>query len=186
VKKKKTPEKKTPKKMPSGHVIWITGLPGAGKSTIAKSVFQKAKTKAKVILDGDQLREILGFESDHSLESRKMLASRYGKLSKALSEQGLLVICATVSMFDSVRDWNRKNIKNYIEVYLNVPMNTLIQRDQKNLYSKALKGEIQNVQGINAEFEAPKKPDLQFENKNSKDVLLITKKILEKVSKKKR
>ena len=89
---------------------------------------------------------------------------RYSRLCKMLSEQGIDVICATISLFYEVQDWNRNNITYYKEVYIKVPLEILIKRDQKQLYSRALRGEIENVMGINMDVNEPKNPDLIIEN----------------------
>ena len=81
-----------------------------------------------------------------------------------LSDQGVDVICCTISMFDECRQWNRENISNYKEIYLKVSIDELIRRDQKELYTKALRKEIKNVIGIDVDFEEPKQPDLLIEN----------------------
>jgi len=149
-----------------GTVYWLTGLSGAGKTTIGTLLYKhlkKSKTNV-VYLDGDALREVFGGQHGHSLEERKQLAMQYSRLCRMLSNQGMYVICATISMFHEVRNWNREHIENYIEVYIKVPMEELIRRDQKQLYSRALKGEINHVMGINAEIEEPEKPDIVLVN----------------------
>lgn len=153
----------------SGTVYWITGLSGAGKTTIGKLFYQKLKEKNfnTVFLDGDILREIFGNDLDHSLGDRKKSAMRNSRLCKALSEQGIHVVCATISMFKEIRDWNRSHIKPYTEIYLRVPMETLISRDQKQLYSRALRGEIKNVMGVDLPVDDPVNPDLIIDNDGS-------------------
>ena len=81
-----------------------------------------------------------------------------------LSDQGFLVIVSVIAMYDEIFDYNRKNIKNYTEVFLDVPINELAVRDKKKLYSKGLKGEIKNVVGIDIKAELPKKPDIKIFN----------------------
>ena len=99
------------------RVYWITGLSGAGKTTIGKKLYERLKEKNCniVFLDGDILREVFGGDLGYSREERVKCAMRYARLCKMLVEQGLDVICCTISMFDSVREWNRKNIKGYID-----------------------------------------------------------------------
>ena len=147
-------------------VFWITGLPGAGKTTVATVLFKKIKSHHDnvILLDGDSLRTIFADEINFDYSSRKSLAKKYSMLSKYISEQGVIVIIATVSMFHEIRDWNRKNIDSYIEVYVKVPLDILASRDQKNLYSKGARGEISNVLGLDVDFEEPLKPDIILEN----------------------
>ena len=86
------------------------------------------------------MRAVLGYEYiNYDKTSRKNVAMKYSRLSKLFTDQGINVIFATISMFDSVRAWNRKNIDNYVEIYLKVPIDKLISRDKKQLFSNAIK-----------------------------------------------
>ena len=149
----------------NGSVYWITGLSGAGKTTIGTMLYQyiKGKQENTVFLDGDILRTVYQCE-DYSWEGRKKLAFQHGRLCKMLSEQNINVVICVIAMFEECREWNRSNIEQYHEIYLDVSIQELIKRDQKGLYSKALKKEIKNVMGIDMEFEAPKNPDLVIYN----------------------
>lgn len=154
----------------SGTVYWITGLAGAGKSTIGKALYNQLSKQFDnlVFLDGDEIREIFGNDLGYSEEDRRKNAFRISRLCKYLSDQGIHVVCSTISMFHDVRDWNRKHITNYKEIYLKVPIDLLVKRDQKGLYSKAISGEITNVLGITSNFEEPKAPDLVLHNDGSR------------------
>jgi adenylylsulfate kinase-like enzyme len=156
--------------MKGGTVYWITGLSGAGKTTIGTLFYQhiKAQKPNVIYLDGDILREVFGGSHGHAPEVRKKLAMQYSRLCKMLSEQGVDVVCATISMFHSVREWNRQNIKKYVEVYIKVPIDVLIERDQKQLYSRALKGEMEHVMGIDVPVEEPGNPDVVVVNDGNK------------------
>ncbi|MDK2562688.1 adenylyl-sulfate kinase [Romboutsia sedimentorum] len=148
-----------------GTVYWVTGLAGAGKTTIGKLLYESIKSNKDnvILLDGDKLRAL--YESDdYSYDGRKKLASKYSRLCKMISGQGIDVICCTIAMFDECRKWNRDNILNYKEIYLKVSIDELIKRDQKGLYSRALKKEITNVMGIDIDFEEPKMPDILIYN----------------------
>lgn len=147
-------------------VYWITGLSGAGKTTIGKLFYEKIKEKYPntVFLDGDRMRKVFGDDLGYSKEERRKCAMRYSRLCAMLQEQGLNVICCTISMFDSVREWNRENIRNYKEIYVKVSMDTLNTRDQKGLYSGTSKETQKEVVGVHMEIEEPKCPDLILEN----------------------
>jgi adenylylsulfate kinase-like enzyme len=153
-------------------VYWITGLSGAGKSTIGHNYYQRLLSKGKnvVFLDGDELRLVMGGEDGYDQDTRKNLAFRYSRLCKLLSDQGLNVVIATISMFYDIQDWNRKNIQNYVEIYIKVPLDVLIKRDQKNLYSSNQK----NVAGFSSQYEVPKNPDVVLINDGSEQLYIVT------------
>lgn len=148
--------------MKQGVVYWITGLSGAGKTTVGKLLTNKLKTKKSnvVFLDGDILRSVFGTQTGYTPKERLDLAMRYSRLCQMLAMQEIDVVCATISMFHEVRNWNRESIPNYKEVYLKAPIKLLIERDQKQLYSRALNGEINNVMGVDVPIEEPTNPDL--------------------------
>lgn len=148
------------------EVYWITGLSGAGKTTIGKILYAKLKAEYPntVFLDGDIMRKTFGDDLGYTREERIKCAMRYARLCAMLSEQDLNVICCTISMFDCVREWNRENIKNYKEIYVKVSMDTLLKRDQKGLYSGITKEKKKEVAGVHVEVEEPKNPDLVLEN----------------------
>lgn len=150
-------------------VYWITGLSGAGKTTIGKLFYTylKAKQPATVFLDGDTLRQVFGDDLKYTEEDRRKCAMRYARLCAMLAEQGLNVICCTISMFDSVREWNRKNICQYREIYVKVSMEVLRKRDQKGLYSGKTVESNTDVAGVHFDIEEPKFPDLVLDNDGS-------------------
>ena len=118
-----------------GRLFWVTGLSGAGKTTLGNMLYKYLKEKYPntVIFDGDALRSAFGNDLGYSKEERFLCAMRYARLCKLLVDQGMYVICCTISMFDQVRGWNRSNIANYVEVYIEVPVAVLEERNQKNL-----------------------------------------------------
>jgi len=164
-----------------GVVFWITGLSGAGKSTVAKSLgtLLDQSPRAHVHLDGDDLREVfsdvVGFDPDQRL----ILAHRYSRLCKLLSHQGVDVICSTISLFSEIHKWNRENFRKYVEVYLEVDLDILKGRDPKGLYRRAEAGEIDNVMGVNLPIEVPEIPDLVVRNDGHTDPASIAKTIME-------
>jgi adenylylsulfate kinase-like enzyme len=153
-----------------GTCYWITGLSGAGKTTLGHAYYQHLREQGRdnlVYLDGDTLREVFGNHLGHSPAERHQLAMSYARMCRMLTEQGIDVICATISMFDEVRAWNRDNIEHYVEVYLDVPIEVLKKRDQKQLYSRALRGEIKHVMGIDEPVALPVSPDIVIVNDGS-------------------
>lgn len=152
-----------------GTVYWITGLSGAGKTTIGKLFYEKMREKYPntVFLDGDAMRKVFGDDLGYTREERRKCAMRYSRLCAMLQEQGMNVICCTISMFDSVREWNRANISSYKEIYVKVSMDTLRKRDQKGLYSGFTEEKQKEVVGVHMEIEEPKCPDLILQNDGS-------------------
>jgi len=161
-------------------LYWITGLSGAGKSTIGMELLRIVREKAPgtVYLDGDQLRDVFGVTDSYSSSDRLALAMQYSRLSKMLLEQGLNVICATISMFRVCQKWNRENISGYREIYIRVPFYVLKERDPKQLYSRCLRGECHDVMGVDIPFLEPQNPDLILDNDGSIPPVSQAKRIL--------
>jgi adenylylsulfate kinase-like enzyme len=150
-------------------VIWITGLPGAGKTTIAKQLLNALQSQNlhANLLDGDELRSVLN-NPGYDKESRQKLAYVYSGLANLIASQNTIAIVATVAMFDKIRDWNRENIDNYLEVFVKVSDEDLLKRNKNNLYSKSNKKS--NVYGKDIPIELPKRPDIIIENDNHSSI----------------
>jgi len=146
----------------SGRVLWITGLSGAGKTTLLQILANhlRARGDAVVLLDGDELRAILGATTGHDRSDRLSLAFRYSALCRALAMQGLTVIIATISLFREIHHWNRAHLPGYIEIYLKVPLEELYRRDPKGLYQRYHAGEISQIAGLDLAIDEPEAPDL--------------------------
>lgn len=147
-------------------VIWIIGLSGTGKTTLATQVVERIRqlNGKVVLLDGDLIRTLFGNDVDHTIEGRRHNAERLSVLSKFLADQGIHVVAAVLSIFPDWRRWNRENIPNYSEVYIKASMETLLRRDIKDLYARATRGEIVNVVGVDIPFPEPENPELVIEN----------------------
>ena len=150
-------------------IIWITGISGAGKTTVSQLLHEHFVNQANqlILLDGDQLRDVFwekGESGGYSRSDRLSLALKYSKLCKLLSSQNVDVIIATISMFEEVFAWNRDNLKNYFEVYLRVPQEVVMDRDAKGLYKKYLSGKSKNVAGFDLAVDEPRRPDLVINN----------------------
>ncbi len=146
-----------------GAVCWITGLSGAGKSTLAEEVVLSLKELrlSPILLDGDDLRSVLGVpSSDFSREERLRLAFVYADLCRYLASQGIIVVIATIALFKEIHEWNRENLANYYEVFLDVPLSVLENRDSKGLYARFSRGEIRNVAGLDFDVDLPFNADL--------------------------
>lgn len=165
----------------TGTVYWLTGFSGAGKTTIGKRLYQSIKQKKSnvIFLDGDILREVYGNDLGHTREERYQVAMRNARLCHMISEQNIDVVCCTISMFDRVREWNRNHIANYMEIYLEVPIEVLHKRDQKGLYMSVKKGEEQNLVGVDLHLELPKNPHLVIHNDGKETPEEIVRRILQ-------
>ena len=155
-------------------VIWIIGLSGSGKTTLATEVagILRERNRPTVLLDGDKIRELFGDDLDHSVEGRRENAARICRLSQFLEQQGITVVCAILSLFPESRNWCRKNLLDYFEVFIDVPIDELICRDPKQLYRKFKEGQIKNVAGLDLKFTRPDSPDLVIKNDGSLDDFL--------------
>lgn len=153
-----------------GKVIWITGLSGAGKSVIGRRVcaLMKEAGLCTVFVDGDLFREVMGQDLGHDLADRRVNALRISRFCRFLSAQGVHVVCATMSLFAECRAWNRLHIPGYYEVYVRVPLETLVARDPHGLYRRALTGQITHIVGIDLPFEEPEQPDLILDNERER------------------
>jgi len=150
----------------AGLVLWITGLSGAGKSTVC-GILERAFHDAGLpvaVLDGDVLRALFAVDAGHGRDHRRRLALSYGQLCREIARRGVHVLCATISMFHEVHDWNRANIERYVEVYLRVPVDELRRRDPKGLYAKADAGEIADMVGVHFPAEEPRNADLVLDH----------------------
>jgi adenylylsulfate kinase len=149
-----------------GRVYWITGLSAAGKTSVAQRLVDRliAGGQRPILLDGDVLRAIFGISGAHDRQSRLNLALQYARLCRELAQQGHTVICATISLFHQVHDWNRANIPGYHEIYLRVPLEQLQVRDPKGIYARAKVGEVKDVAGLDFAIEEPRDPDLLIDN----------------------
>ena len=164
-------------------LVWITGLAGAGKTTIAEKVYKLVKKKHlnTILLDGDVLRAVLGGGLGYSSEDRLTSAYRIVNLCKLLNDEDMIVICATMSLFNEIQNFNRKNIPKYLEVYIKVEMNELFSRDKKELYSRAKLGKEDNVVGVNLKYEEPINPELILNNDKHNKIEENVDKIVERI-----
>lgn len=147
-------------------MFWITGLSGAGKTTLGRELWNRLRAAGRpaFFLDGDALRAAIADDLNHTLEDRRQSAMRNARLCRLLAEQGADVVCATISLFHEVQRWNRENIPGYFETYLRVPFDELRRRDSKGIYAAAEHGDTCNVVGLDVPEEAPEEPDLVLDN----------------------
>lgn len=156
-------------------VLWFTGLSGSGKSTIANAVESKLLSLGKhsYLLDGDNIRHGLNKDLGFSDEDRIENIRRIGEVAKLFVDAGTIVLTAFISPFVAERNQARDLVADgeFLEVYVDTPLEVCAQRDPKGLYKKARAGEIKNFTGIDSEYEAPLRPEihLKTEGKSIED-----------------
>lgn len=147
-----------------GFVLWMTGLSGAGKTTIALAMIDKLKARGVKFerLDGDVVRASLTKDLGFTKEDRQKNIERVTFVAKLLSRNGIGCVCSFISPYQSVRDYVKGQTTNFIECYVNAPLEVVIERDVKGMYKKAIAGEIKNFTGISDPFEAPENADIEI------------------------
>jgi adenylylsulfate kinase len=150
----------------SGCVIWLTGIPGAGKTTIARALapmLEELGFKVE-LLDGDEVRRQLSPDLGFTKEDRETHARRVVYLSKLLSRNGIISMVSLISPYREFREFARKEIGSaFVEIYVRASVDACIKRDPKGLYKKALKGEIKDLTGLQDTYEEPLHPELIVE-----------------------
>lgn len=168
----------------SGVTVWLTGLSGAGKSTITGALEKKLRAiGSKVeILDGDIVRLNLSKGLTFSKEDRDENIRRIGFVSHLLTRNGVIVIVSAISPYQEIRDEVKKRIGDFVEVYVNSPLAVCEERDVKGLYKRARSGEIKNFTGIDDPYQPPLNPDVECRT-DKESIEESTEKILAHLSK---
>jgi adenylyl-sulfate kinase len=146
-----------------GFTVWVTGLSGAGKSTIAEMLFHEftAREMKTEILDGDEVRKNLSKGLGFSKEDRDINVLRIGFVADLLTRNGVATICCPISPYEEARNACRELIGEFVEVYVHATVDEIAaHRDPKGLYKKALAGEITNFTGVDDPYEIPEDPEL--------------------------
>lgn len=147
-----------------GAVLWLTGLSGAGKTTIARSlaVLFRSRGMLPVMLDGDEIRNATG-QRGFDEASREAHNLTVGRLAALFESQGHLVIVSMISPYQKVRQQIREICKSFIEIYVDTPLDVCIERDPKGLYKKAINREITEFTGISSPYQPPGNPELRID-----------------------
>lgn len=169
-------------------VLWMTGLSGSGKSTIAKGLEKRLHESGilSYVLDGDNVRSGINANLGFTDEDRTENIRRVSEISKLMVDAGVITINSFVSPTLAIRQQAKSIIgeADFIEVYINAPFEVCAERDVKGLYKKALAGEIKNFTGLDAPFEAPTQPDIEVKTDQmtvEESIDLIFEKLIERI-----
>ncbi|MEU3554806.1 adenylyl-sulfate kinase [Streptomyces fragilis] len=156
----------------SGATVWLTGLPSAGKTTIALELARRLRAEGHrvEVLDGDEIREFLSAGLGFSREDRHTNVQRIGFLAELLSRNGVTTLVPVIAPYADSRDAVRKRHEAggtpYLEVHVATPLDVCSVRDVKGLYAKQAAGEISGLTGVDDPYEAPETPDLRIESQD--------------------
>jgi adenylyl-sulfate kinase len=145
-----------------GFTIWFTGLSGAGKSTLASLLARRLKEMGRRVelMDGDEIRKNLSSGLGFTKADRDANIRRIAFVAKLLSRNGVVAITAAISPYREIRDEARRDIRNFVEVFVDCPLEVCEQRDTKGLYARARAGEIEHFTGISDPYEPPRHPEV--------------------------
>jgi len=155
------------KKNNKGILFWVTGLAGSGKTQISKKILSQIKKNygPTILFSGDDIRKIFNLKG-YSYEDRFETVMKYCKLAKSITNQNINVIFAVVGMMHSPRAFNKKNIKNYVEIYIKSDLKKIIKKGKKRIYHQ----NKNNIIGLDIKAEYPKKPHITLRNNFKKDI----------------
>jgi adenylyl-sulfate kinase len=147
-----------------GLVLWFTGLSGSGKSTVARALEQelKARRLRVELLDSQIVRQTLTRDLGYSKDDRDINIERVTFVAKLLSRNNIIVVASFISPYEATRQYVRREVTNYIEIFTDSPLKICMERDRKGLYEQAIAGKVTNFTGVNDPYEVPKHPDIHL------------------------
>lgn len=158
-------------------MVWITGLSGAGKTTLALALIRRLRPLGRAILvDGDQVRALFGDDLGHDEASRRIQIGRVQRLARWLADQGQTVVVAALYCHPDLLAWNRAHLPGYFEVYLNMPISFVSARDAKGIYAAG--GAGRNIVGMDIPWHEPGAPDYVVEPRMREDPDVMAGKLL--------
>ena len=164
-------------------IIWITGISGSGKTTLALQLIKKLKIKNKNIVnvDGDIIRDLFGNDLKYDIQSRITQIKRIQKLCIFLNRQKIITVVSALYSSEELLNWNRKNFKNYFEIYLKASVDLAVKRDVKGLYKKFKEKKEKNIVGLDIPWNEPVKYDLKVDMDKSPTIEETVNKVFEKI-----
>ena len=161
-----------------GFLFWITGFSGSGKTEIAKNVYKfiKKNMGPTILVNGDELRNMFKL-NDYSKNGRLQNSRKFTKLAKFITKQNINLVFAVVGMMNEPREWNRNNIKNYIEIYVESKVKKIVNFNKKKVYKKYKN----NLVGVDIIPEYPKKPDIKVINNFDTSINQLSDQIIKKI-----
>ncbi|WP_443057237.1 adenylyl-sulfate kinase [Streptomyces sp. NBC_00669] len=160
-------------RMSGGATVWLTGLPSAGKTTIATALAEQLRAEGRrvEVLDGDEIREFLSAGLGFTREDRHTNVQRIGFVAELLASHGVLVLVPVIAPYSDSREAVRKRHQSrgtdYVEVHIATPVDVCAVRDVKGLYAKQAAGELTGLTGVDDPYEVPQHPDLRIETQGS-------------------
>mgnify|MGYP006166794089 FL=1 len=163
----------------NGILFWITGLSGSGKTSIAKKIFPIIKKRygPTIHFDGDDLRNILSLNG-YTLKDRLSNSVIFTKIARHLTNQGINVVFSLVGLMNRPRNWNRKNIKRYVEIFIRSDLKKIINTNKKKIYRNK-----KNIVGVSIKPQFPKNPDIIIDNNFNKKLVTLSNELLIKIFK---
>lgn len=160
--------------------IWLTGLPGSGKTTLGQSLLEELRLRGKrtELLDGDEIRKTISSELGFTKHDRDIHLRRVTYICELLNRNSVIAIVALISPYRESRQYARDKISNFIEVWVNCPVDICMQRDPKGLYKKATIGKMHSLTGVQDPYEQPVDPEITV-NTDKESVTESTKRILD-------
>jgi len=162
-----------------GILFWVTGLSGSGKTRISKKISSQIRKNygKTLVLSGDEIRNIFNMKG-YSNEERLITALKYCKLAKKITSQNINVILAVIGMRDYLRDWNKKNQKNYVEIYIKTDLKKIIKEKKKKIYHN----NTSQIVGISNISEIPKNPHIILNNSFKKSINQLSEVLLKRIN----
>ena len=173
--------------MDKGLVIWFTGIPSSGKSTLAHGVMDMLRKHGYkvVVLESDELRKIITPEPRYSEEERDIFYRSLVAIAYLFYNEGYIVLIDATAHKKIYREYARELIGDFIEIYVYCPLDKAIERDPKGLYKKALRGEIKTLPGLQVKYEEPENPDIIVDTSKldvDESIGLVFNRIMERIS----